>query len=56
MGMANNIIGKLVQSRWLTTASRAIRLYVSGTCDVPFLKRLVNFIVNVYYKVQYSII
>lgn len=49
--LKNKKIGKLCQSRWLTLASRLCRLYISGTCTDPNLPLLVNYVVQVYYKV-----
>ena len=45
-------MGPLNHSRWFTTASRILRLYVSCTCDIPLLTRFTNYIVNIYFKVR----
>jgi hypothetical protein len=47
-----HMMGPLCHSRWFTTASRVLRLYVSGTCQLPWLGRFANYVVNVYFKVK----
>ena len=55
--LAKARIGPIHQARWLTLASRIIRLYLSvpkhlGAYIMTVLEQLVNFIVNVYFKVR----
>lgn len=47
--------GPLSHSRWLTCASRVIRLYVSQTSPTNELKILTNYIVNTYAPVWFDI-
>ena len=49
--MKSEMMGPLCHSRWFTTASRILRLYVSGTCTLEMLPIFVNYIVNVYVQV-----
>lgn len=54
-------IGKVHQARWLTLASRVVRLWMSvpshlGSYVCEVLDRLVNFIIHVYFKVGFIIV
>ena len=46
--LASRKAGPLVQSRWLTTASRILRLFVSTVIASPGLKILVQYVLKVY--------
>lgn len=54
-GLENRSPGKLVQSRWLTFANRALRLYIGTTQPTSKLRILVEFIVRSYALVWFSI-
>ena len=59
--LAKARIGPINQARWLTLASRIVRLYMSvpnhlGAYVMTVLEQLVNFIINVYFKVRYYLI
>ena len=47
--------GKMCHSRWLTTASRILRLYISSQVPSENLVRLVRFIMTVYVPCWFSI-
>ena len=52
---ATNVLGELCTSRWLTYASRVLRLYIS--CSYPHnlanaVRTLAKYIVTVYYRVS----
>jgi len=47
--------GKMAHSRWLTTANRILRLYVSTPNPSPHFKLLATFIVQAYVPVWFSI-
>ncbi|GBM85393.1 hypothetical protein AVEN_122004-1 [Araneus ventricosus] len=53
--LANRKQGTVVHSRWLTTASRILRLYVSKRNPSDNLVILVTYIMNVYTPVWFSI-
>ena len=46
--LANKSPGKLNHSRWVTTANRILRLYVSTSNPTETLKMIVNFILKLY--------
>ena len=51
--LASLKIGRMDGSRWYTTASRAMRLYVTVAAPGhPVLNQLAKFIVSVYFKVH----
>ncbi|GBO09129.1 hypothetical protein AVEN_122935-1 [Araneus ventricosus] len=54
-GLANRKPGPVAHSRWLTTASRILRLYVSIRNPSDNLVILVTYILNVYTPVWFSI-
>lgn len=54
-GLAMKSPGTLVHSRFLTTANRVLRLYVSKSAPSTKLKSLVNFIVKVYAPMWFKI-
>lgn len=47
-GLASQLPGPVSTARWLTTASRILRLYVSKSNPTETLRNLVRFIVKVY--------
>ena len=47
--------GKMAHSRWLTTANRVLRLYISTSNPTPNLQMLASFIVRVYVPVWFAI-
>jgi len=47
--------GKMAHSRWLTTANRVLRLYISTSNPTPNLQMLASFIVRVYAPVWFAI-
>lgn len=47
--------GKMAHSRWLTTANRILRLYISTKNPTPSLQQLATFIVQVYAPVWFAI-
>ena len=53
--LASQKPGKMAHSRWLTTASRALRLYVSTETPSNNLVLLVNFIMQVYTPMWFKI-
>ena len=54
-GFANKTIGPVVHSRWLTTAARILRMYISTATPSQNLCGLTRFIINVYIPVWFSI-
>ena len=53
--LASQKPGKMAHSRWLTTASRALRLYISTETPSENLVLLVNFIMSVYTPMWFKI-
>lgn len=53
--LASRQPGKMAHSRWLTTANRILRLYVSTVSPSNNLKLLVNYVVKVYAPVWFLI-
>lgn len=47
--------GKMAHSRWLTTANRVLRLYISTSNPTPNLHMLASFLVRVYVPVWFAI-
>lgn len=55
-GVVNNEIGELSAARWLTLASRILRMFISSyQSDEHYskLKKLARYIILVYYQVLY---
>ena len=46
--LANLYPGKMTHSRWLTTANKVIRLYVSVSKPSDTLKKTANFVATIY--------
>lgn len=53
--LANRQPGKMTHSRWLTSANRILRLYVSTLNPSENLKMLVNYVVKVYAPIWFLI-
>ena len=53
--LANKEPGPLIHSRWLTTANRILRLYVSSTSPSTELVVLTDYVLRVYAPVWFSI-
>lgn len=53
--LANRQPGKMAHSRWLTSANRILRLYVSTINPSKNLQLLVNYVVKVYAPIWFSI-
>lgn len=55
VGLANRSPGKVHHARWLTTANRLLRLYVSTSDPSENLRCLVHYVMNVYARTWFSI-
>lgn len=53
--ISNRNPGKLAHSRWVTTANRLLRLYVTSKNSLPSLKTLTEYIMNVYAPMWFDI-
>ena len=53
--LANRSPGKLGYARWLTTANRILRIYVTFENPSTYLKILCYYIINVYARTWYSV-
>ncbi|KAK4880956.1 hypothetical protein RN001_004275 [Aquatica leii] len=53
--LSNRKPGKLAHSRWVTTANRILRLYISSENPSSSLMKLTEFIMNVYAPMWFSI-
>lgn len=53
--LANRQPGKMVHSRWLTTANRILRLYISSLNPSESLQFLVKYVVKVYAPIWFQI-
>ena len=53
--LANRSPGKLGYARWLTTANRILRVYVSSQNTTQALNQIVNFIISIYARSWFAI-